>query len=88
MARRTLTFTKEERARLAEVCVALSITFEEFAHFATMRAVEECDGYARDANLVKAYYDGRLDEYYSRHPVYDDTPDGPPGAVWLRPAVD
>jgi hypothetical protein len=63
VARRELTFTKEERARLAEVCIALGTTFEEFAHFATMRCIDECEGYANDAALIHAYYEGNLDAH-------------------------
>lgn len=42
--RRTLTFTKGERARLADQCKALGITFEEFVHQATMQACDEMEG--------------------------------------------
>ena len=64
MARARATFTREERERLAPVCIALGTTFGEFVHFATMRAVDELEGYARDSALIRAYYDGTLREYF------------------------
>ena len=62
MSGRDLTFSAEERARLADVCKALGTTFAEVAHFATMRAVDECEGYARDAGLIRAFYEGTLSD--------------------------
>ena len=55
---RQLTFSVEERRRLAAVCKALGTTFEEFCHFATMQAVDECEGHGRDLNAIKAFYEG------------------------------
>ena len=66
---RQLTFSEEERARLAVCCKALSTTFEEFAKFAVMQAVSECEGLARDSNAIREYYErnaepvpGRINE--------------------------
>jgi hypothetical protein len=41
---RKITFSAEERARLAKVCVALGTRFEEFVHDATMQALDEMEG--------------------------------------------
>jgi len=56
---RTLTFTREERARLAEVCKVLGTTFQEFVKQATLHALDEMEGYARDAKALNDYYQGR-----------------------------
>jgi hypothetical protein len=57
-----VTFSAEERKRLANVCVALGTTFQEFCHFATMQAVDECEGLARDQKLISAYYENHTSE--------------------------
>ena len=57
MSTRRLTFTLAERRRLADVCQVLGTTFEEFVHWATMQALDEMEGYARDAALIRAYYE-------------------------------
>jgi hypothetical protein len=44
MARRAVIFTKDERARLADVCKAIGTTFEELVHVATMHALDELEG--------------------------------------------
>ena len=44
MTRRTVTFSAEERKRLAEVCKILGITFAEFVHKAAMQAADEILG--------------------------------------------
>ncbi len=46
-----LTFSPEERSRLAKVCQALGTTFEEFVHHATMQAVDEMEGLAHEARV-------------------------------------
>jgi hypothetical protein len=46
-APRLITFTKEERERIAPHCKALGITFAEFVHDATMHMVDEMDGLQR-----------------------------------------
>lgn len=69
MSKRTVTFSAEERARLAEICKALGTTFGEFVHFATMRAVDECEGYGRDAGLVRAFYNNDIRSFYNSEPV-------------------
>ena len=74
-------FTRAERARLAEVCMALGAKFPEFVHFATMRAVDELEGYARDAALIRAYYNGTLDDYVRQVSRFDEDP--PRAPVWL-----
>jgi hypothetical protein len=56
---RQLTFSEEERGRLAVCCKALGTSFEEFAHFATMQAVDEVEGYGRDIRAMKDYYEGK-----------------------------
>ena len=38
---RRLTFSAEERKRLAFACQALGTTFEEFVHEATLQALDE-----------------------------------------------
>jgi hypothetical protein len=50
--RRTLTFTAEERARLAAHCSAMGVSFEEFVHEATMQACDEMDGVQRSLSLL------------------------------------
>ncbi len=47
MTVRRLTFSIDERRRLAEVCQALGTTFEEFVYHATMQALDEMEGAAR-----------------------------------------
>lgn len=37
-------WTADDRLRLAAVCQALGVTFEEFVHEATMQAVDEVEG--------------------------------------------
>jgi hypothetical protein len=49
MSNRVVTFTRAERERLAVQCKALGIYFEEFVHDATMQALDEMEGEARDA---------------------------------------
>jgi len=41
---RKVTFSAEERKRLAEVCRILGITFAEFVHRAAMQAADEVLG--------------------------------------------
>jgi hypothetical protein len=41
---RKVTFSAEERKRLAEVCKILGIKFEEFAHDSVMHSVDEVLG--------------------------------------------
>jgi hypothetical protein len=50
--RRTLTFTKEERARLAVHCSAMGVYFEDFVHEAAMQACDEMDGIQRRLSLL------------------------------------
>ena len=45
---RILTFTKAERKRIADHCLAIGISFEEFIHQATMQACDEMDGVQRE----------------------------------------
>lgn len=44
-----LEFTRAEMARIRTVCQALGTSYAEFIHFATMQAVTEVEGYAREA---------------------------------------
>lgn len=56
-----MTFTPEERRRLMVACRALRTTYVEFVHFATMQAISECEGYARDQAEVDAFYERMRD---------------------------
>lgn len=42
-----VTFTKQERRRLAKACQVLGTTFAEFVHQATMHALDEFEGEGR-----------------------------------------
>jgi hypothetical protein len=53
---RQLTFSEEERARLVTACRALSTTFEELVHWATLHALDELEGLAQDYDAIKAFY--------------------------------
>jgi hypothetical protein len=48
MSGRTLSFDEGELARIRECCQALGVAYVEFIHKATMDAVEELEGYARN----------------------------------------
>jgi hypothetical protein len=48
MTGRTVAFDEGELARIRECCQALGVAYVEFIHKATMDAVEELEGYARD----------------------------------------
>lgn len=49
MARiRQVTFTREERQRIADQCKALGITFEEFVRYGTLQALDEMEGLGRE----------------------------------------
>ena len=56
---RTFRFDEEERDHFAGVCKALGTTFEEFAKFAVMQAIDEVEGYGRDIRAMKNYYEGK-----------------------------
>ena len=58
--KRQLTFTKDERAKIADHCKALGITFEEFIHTATMQAVDEVNGYGRNIGSIRRLCDREL----------------------------
>jgi glycerol-3-phosphate cytidylyltransferase-like family protein len=45
--KRQVIFDEDERARLATACKVLGITFEEFAHRATMQALDEFEADVR-----------------------------------------
>jgi hypothetical protein len=54
---RQLTFSEEERARLAKICQILGTTFEQFCHFSVLQAMDECEAIGRDVEAVKRYYE-------------------------------
>jgi hypothetical protein len=54
---RKVTFSAEERKRLAEVCRALGTTFGELVHWATLHALDELEGYARDSTAIRDFYE-------------------------------
>jgi hypothetical protein len=54
---RQLTFSEEERARLATACKALGTTFEELVHWATLQALDELESYGRDAKALHDFYE-------------------------------
>ena len=49
-----VTFDQAERARLREVCRALGTSYPEFVRFAVLRAVDECEGLARESRCLNA----------------------------------
>ena len=54
---RELKFTPAEMTRLRETCRSLGTSYSEFVKFATLQALDEVDGYARDAEALRAYYE-------------------------------
>ena len=54
---RELKFTPAEMTRLRAVCAALGTSYIELLHFAAMQAVDELEGYASDAEALRAYYE-------------------------------
>jgi hypothetical protein len=55
VALRRLTFTREERARLADICKVLGVTFEEFVHTATLHALDEIEGDRQYLGLLSKF---------------------------------
>jgi hypothetical protein len=53
-------FSEDDRKRLMPVCRALGTSFADFIHFATMQAVDECEGLAREQDAIRQYYQGSL----------------------------
>jgi hypothetical protein len=43
-----ITFSVDERERLAKICQALNTTFAEFVHYASMQSVDEMEGLSRE----------------------------------------
>ena len=52
----TITFAPADRRRLMAACRALGTSYVEFITFATMQAVTECEGYARDQEAIDSFY--------------------------------
>jgi hypothetical protein len=52
-------FTTEQRERLHRVCRALRTSYVDFVTFATMQAITECEGLAREQDAIHQFYEER-----------------------------
>lgn len=50
-------FDPEERERLRIVCRALRTSYKDFVKFATMQAIDECEGLAHEARNNQGFWD-------------------------------
>jgi Recombination endonuclease VII len=58
MGNRDLHFDAAEMERLTNVCRALGTSRPEFVKWAVLQALDEVEGYGRDAAVVRAFYNG------------------------------
>ena len=53
-----LRFNARDYKRLRDACRALGTSMAEFIEFATLTALDEMEGYARDAEVLRRFYGG------------------------------
>jgi hypothetical protein len=57
---RAVNFSKKDYDRIRTCSFALGTSMAEFIEFATLQAVDECEGLARESQRIRDYYQGLL----------------------------
>ena len=57
MASRDIQLTPQDMARLTGVVAALRCSYGEFVGWAVRQALDEMEGYAADAKLIREFYE-------------------------------
>jgi hypothetical protein len=56
MVAKVVNFTREERARMADQCRALGITFGELVHQCTIQGLDELE--TDEHSMIRRYFEG------------------------------